>query len=272
MTPARLACKSAPSLAGAEGPTVVAALQSCDAVTVATSAIGRRALRLANAGDLTGALDQESARALLFELGHPAFTELCTRLSAVGTRLPVVVLLPAGRLPARELLTLGSLASVFVAHDPQELARELRRAIEYGGVASDSHDIARMLVGELPSEAAVIGMGLYVTGTRNASVTQATERLGYGALRNRLRALGLARASTILGWACAIGVVWRIENEGCSLAEAARAAGFDTTRQFSDRVLYHTGRSPTALCDEYGFASLAREFVEVVSTRVFSVA
>jgi len=270
MTQMHVIRSPAPPAARDESPTVVAALYSREAVAVATSVIGRRALRLAGAGELIGSVDHEGARALLFELGHPAFSDLCTRLSTVGTDLPLIVVLPAGRLPARELLALSCLASVLVAHDARELPGKLRRAMIRDGVPSDAHVIARALTDQLSSCAAVLGMGLYVTGTRNVSVAWATERLGYGALRNRLRALGLARASTILGWACAVGVVWRMEHEGCSLAEAARAAGFETTRQFSDRVSYHTGRTPTTLRDEYGFVALVREFVDVVGSRAFS--
>ena len=270
LTQVHLASTAAPVPPRSESPAVVAALYSSDAVETATSAIGRRAVRLANAGELIGSVDREGSRAVLFELGHPAFGELCTRLSAVGAHVPLVIVLPPGRLPARELLALGCLASVFVAHDARKLPDELRRAMANAVVPSDAHVVARAMADQLQGDAAALGMALYVTGTRNVSVRRATQRLGNGALRNRLRALGLARASTILGWACAVSLTWRLENEDFSLAEASRAAGFGTTRQCSDRILYPTGRTPTTLRDQCGFTGLVDEFMTVVRTRIVS--
>jgi hypothetical protein len=253
-------------------PVVVGALFSDEALAAATSVIGRRALRVAGATDLVHSVDHDGACAVLFELGHPGFVQLCTRLAVIGSRLPLVLLLPRGAVPAADLLALSRIATFSLVYEHRELAAVLRRTMIHGVGSSDAQLVAGALDRHMPSEAAELALGLYVAGNRNVTVTETRARLGLtSALRNRLRALGLARASTIMGWACALGIVWRLEHDDCSLADAARGFGFETTRQCSDRVLYHTGRTPTAL-RERGFRALVAEFVEIAVTRASSAA
>ena len=244
---------------------VIGALYSPDWITAATSVVGRRALRVASVSDVVESLDDEAARIVMLELGHPGFWDLCTRLSITGMSLPLILLLPRRTIPAEQMLWVSQLAEFAVAHSTAELPSVLRRTMMRGITTCDAHSIARSLTKSVRGEAANLGFGLYVAGSRNASVAEAEGRLGMSALRNRLRSFGMMRAATILGWAGAVSVVWRLEVERCSLSDAARAVGFETARQCSDRVVYHTGRTPTVLRDRFGFASLVDEFVSLLT-------
>jgi hypothetical protein len=252
---------------------VVGALHSKVAADVAVSVLGRHGVRIADCRDLFCSVEFDGACALLFELGHPAYDEFYTRLSVLGTSIPLIIVLPAGPVSASQLLSIARLGPFSLAYDHRELPAVLRRTMTRRVASSDAQVVGQALDRHLASSSAALSLGLYVAGTRNVNVAQASARVGFrGALRNRLRVLGLARASTILGWASAMGIIWRMEQDDCSLTDAARAAGFDTTRQWSDRVLYHTGRTPTALRDQYGFRALVEEFTQIVSMRIFSAA
>ena len=252
---------------------VTGLLHSPTTTAAATSILGRQTLRILSAHDIGSSVEDAGACALLYEPGHPGFEDLYTRLSVVGSAVPLIVVLSNGLVHTTELLALSRISAFSFAYDPCELGGVLRRTMTRGFASSDVQIVGAALNEEFKPRAAAISLGLYVAGVRNVSVTQAAARMGFpGGIRNRLRGLGLARASTILGWASAMAVVWRMEQEDCTLAAAARALGFDTTRQCSDRILYHTGRTPSTLRDRYGFQALVDEFIDVVSTRVFSAA
>src|SRR5690348_7138989 len=94
---------------------VVAALHSAAAVEVAISVLGRQGVRIAAGRELFSSVDHAGACALLFELGHPAFDEFCTRLSVLGTSIPLIIVLPASPVPAIQLLSVARVSSFSLA-------------------------------------------------------------------------------------------------------------------------------------------------------------
>jgi hypothetical protein len=103
---------------------------------------------------------------------------------------------------------------------------------------------------------------MLILGRRRTSVSDALARLDRTAvLRSALRERSLPTPARLLGWGCAFNLVWQVERHGRDFAAAARTLGFESSRQASDAIKFHTGFAAMTVLRGPGFQGILDEFV-----------
>ena len=244
-------------------PGIIAALHSEALADAAGIAAGRIPVRLcANEREFDSCLDGARTPMVLAELGPHTSTLMLSRLID-GHGRPVIAVLPSGPLPISQIITLALSQTRFeLVHDVSELSAAIRMAQVQAMIDCEVGEIARALAWRVDRESLEDVLGMLILGRRPTSVHDALARLHRTAvLRTALRERSLPTPARLLGWGSVFHLVWQVERYGRDFAAAARSVGFESSRQASDAVKFHTGHAAMSVLRGPGFEGILDEFV-----------
>lgn len=244
-------------------PAIIAALHSEALADAAGIAAGRIPVRLcADERELDSCLAASRTPLMLVELGAKTSTLTLSRLIS-GHGLPVIAVLPSGALPISQIISLALSNTRFdLVHDVSELSGAIRTAQAQTMVDCEVGEIARALAWRIDRHSLEDVLGMLILGRRRTSVSDALMRLERTAvLRTALRERALPTPARLLGWGSAFHLVWQVERNGRDFAAAARMLGFESSRQASDAIKFHTGLAAMSVLRGPGFQGILDEFV-----------
>lgn len=244
-------------------PAIIAALHSEALADAAGIAAGRIPVQLcANDRELDSCLGGSRTPLMLVELGAHMSNLTLSRLVS-GHGLPVIAILPTGPLPISQIISLALSDTRFdLLHDISELSGAIRTAQAQTMVDCEVGEIARALAWRIDRHSLEDVLGMLILGRRRISVSDALARLDRTAvLRSALRERALPTPARLLGWGCAFNLVWQVERNGRDFAAAARLVGFESSRQASDAIKFHTGMAAMTVLRGPGFQGILDEFV-----------
>jgi hypothetical protein len=245
-------------------PRLIAAIRTEMLADAAGIAAGRTPVRLcADEAQLDDCLAMTSTPLVLVELGSQTSPLMLSRLMGANGAT-VIAVLPSGTVPVAQVISLALSGTRFdLVHDASEISAAIRQTASLTMPQAEVGEVVRALAWRLDRQSLEDVVGLLILGRRPTSVGDALSRLERTAapLRAELRERSLPTPARLLGWGCALHLIWQMDRYGRDLAEVSRTLGFESSRQCSDAFKFHTGIAPMNALRAQGFEGILDEFV-----------